>query len=280
MIVRRFAHGAAFLERAQEWLLGAEVEHSLILMIAHSNLASAADPDTAPYFVTVEDGGEVVACAVRAPPHKPILTRGCPDAIRMLADHLLATFGALSEVLLPVSEVDLFRNYWEKRTGAMGRPGIHQRVFECREVQSPETSAPGGNRLATDDDLDLIARWADQTHEEQNIETVGIPRDHARSLIQSGYLHIWETDVPVSIAAGVPRSSSFATINHVYTPKAFRRRGYATSCVARLTEQLLEDGAAYCCLFTDVANPTSNSIYQKVGYRPVCDMLDVRFDPN
>ena len=198
----------------------------------------------------------------------------------MLADHMLATFGALSEVLLPVSEVDLFRNYWEERTGVTGRPGIHQRVFECREVQSPETSAPGGNRLATDDDLDLIARWADQTHDVQKIETVGVPRDHARTLIRSGFLHIWEDEVPVSVAAGVPRASSFATINHVFTPKEYRRRGYATSCVARLTERLLEDGAAYCCLFTDVANPTSNSVYQKIGYQPVCDMLDVHFDPD
>lgn len=64
----------------------------------------------------------------------------------------------------------------------------------------------------------------------------------------------------------------------VYTPAELRRRGYATSCVSRLTQLLLDSGKKYCCLYADLANPASNRIYEKVGYRPVCDGEFWRFD--
>jgi predicted GNAT family acetyltransferase len=42
--------------------------------------------------------------------------------------------------------------------------------------------------------------------------------------------------------------------------------------VAELTRRLIAGGRQFCFLFTDLANPTSNSIYQRVGYRPVTDV--------
>ena len=69
-----------------------------------------------------------------------------------------------------------------------------------------------------------------------------------------------------------------ARIVDVYTPPAYRRRGYATANVAAVSQRALEAGHAYCCLFTDLANPISNSIYQKIGYRPICDFAEYRFD--
>jgi hypothetical protein len=57
------------------------------------------------------------------------------------------------------------------------------------------------------------------------------------------------------------------------------KRGYASACVAGLTQRLLDEGHAFCCLCTDLANPTSNRIYQTIGYRPVCDMSDFHFEP-
>jgi uncharacterized protein len=60
-------------------------------------------------------------------------------------------------------------------------------------------------------------------------------------------------------------------INYVYTPPQHRCCGYATSCVAELTQRQLASGKSFCCLYTDLANPTSNSIYQRIGYQPVCD---------
>jgi predicted GNAT family acetyltransferase len=67
-------------------------------------------------------------------------------------------------------------------------------------------------------------------------------------------------------------------VSYVYTPPYFRGKGYATSCVADLSRLLLKEGFTKCVLYTDLANPTSSSIYQKVGYRPVCDSLEIKFE--
>ena len=67
-------------------------------------------------------------------------------------------------------------------------------------------------------------------------------------------------------------------VNLVYTPPEYRKKGYATSCVAALSQTLLDQGRKYCFLFTDLANPTSNHIYQTIGYQPVCDMNDYWFE--
>ena len=60
----------------------------------------------------------------------------------------------------------------------------------------------------------------------------------------------------------------------VYTPPALRRRGFASALVAAVSAVGLASGKEVCVLYTDLANPTSNSIYQKIGYRPVCDWVD------
>ena len=66
-------------------------------------------------------------------------------------------------------------------------------------------------------------------------------------------------------------------VSPVYTPPEYRGKGYATSCVAAVSQHLLNTGYKYCFLFTDVANPTSNHIYQKIGYQPVCEISDYSF---
>jgi predicted GNAT family acetyltransferase len=65
----------------------------------------------------------------------------------------------------------------------------------------------------------------------------------------------------------------------VYTPPEHRRRGYATALVGRQTEALLTGTTTTCVLFTDLANPTSNAIYRRIGYQPVCDAVEIAFEP-
>jgi uncharacterized protein len=67
-------------------------------------------------------------------------------------------------------------------------------------------------------------------------------------------------------------------IGPVYTPPALRRRGYASALVTELSRRLLDSGREYCVLYTDLANPTSNRIYQEVGYERVCDSAEYVFD--
>lgn len=75
------------------------------------------------------------------------------------------------------------------------------------------------------------------------------------------------------MAASARPTKRAIAVNGVYTPPRWRRHGYATACVAALSEILLRRGFAFCVLYTDLANPTSNGIYTRIGYRPVRDFL-------
>jgi predicted GNAT family acetyltransferase len=88
---------------------------------------------------------------------------------------------------------------------------------------------------------------------------------------------VGDNDGPVSIAScGRPTAHGIA-VNMVFAPPHLRGRGYAGSCVAALSQRLLDDGWKFCTLFTDLANPTSNSIYQRIGYHSICDFTHYLF---
>ena len=91
-------------------------------------------------------------------------------------------------------------------------------------------------------------------------------------------MFLWDIGQPVSLAARSRHTTHGINVGPVYTPPAFRRRGYAGACVAALSQQMLDAGWEFCTLFTDLANPTSNSVYQKIGYRPVCDFDEYVFE--
>jgi predicted GNAT family acetyltransferase len=155
---------------------------------------------------------------------------------------------------------------------------MRQRVYELRQVTPPSNPPPGFLRPATLADADLLARW----HYAFQLEAMG-DSDQERSKtfterrIPEGDLFIWDDDGPVSTAVRTRPTPHGCTVSFVYTPPELRGRGYASACVAALSQKLLDSGKQFCTLFTDLSNPTSNSIYQKVGYRPVGDFTEYCF---
>ena len=96
-------------------------------------------------------------------------------------------------------------------------------------------------------------------------------------MIAEGSLFLWEDRDPVSMAAGMAETPNGIRVGYVYTPPEARRRGYASACVAALSQHYLDQGRRFCFLYTDLANPTSNAIYQRMGYYPVSDIDDYNF---
>lgn len=96
--------------------------------------------------------------------------------------------------------------------------------------------------------------------------------------LSEGSLYLWQDNIPVSMAGFSGATPNGIRINLVYTPPLYRKKGYATSCVAALSQTLLDARCKYCFLFTDLANPTSNHIYQTIGYQPVCEMNNYWFE--
>jgi len=96
------------------------------------------------------------------------------------------------------------------------------------------------------------------------------PRDWASATIASGSAFLWEDATADCLACLSRETPNGRAIGPVYTPPASRRRRDATSLVAELSQHVLTSGKRFACLFTDDANPTSNRLYESIGFRFVC----------
>jgi GNAT superfamily N-acetyltransferase len=268
MQVTRFYDPKSFLLRAESFLLRAEAENNLLLGLAGRAVGADA------YLATVTAGDDVVACGLRRPPHKAVITRAVRPALECLVADLAERYPDLPAVIGPEPDVAVFAELWAQRTGASAAPGMRQRMFEIRDAPTLETWPPGGLRPAEERDLPLLNAWSAAFMAEALPGERVDPEKHAARRISERSVFVWEDGRPVSMAGWAGRTVRGVRVNFVYTPPEFRRRRYATACVARVTQQLLDEGRAFCCLYTDVSNPTSNSIYRRIGYRPICEVSD------
>jgi uncharacterized protein len=275
--VTRYADSAAFVAAAAPWLLRTEAEHNLLLGVLDRLRHGEPGAGGRPYMAAVEVDGALAGCAVRTPPHKLLITRMPTAAVPVLAADVAGCFTSLPAVLGPEAVAREFGRWWSQRHGCTATDGMRQRLYVLRELHQPARAAPGFMAEAGPADQPLVLSWIRAFAGEAGVQGVDATR-HAVGRIAAGDVVLWWNDGAVCCMAAVAgRSPTGSRIGYVYTPPALRGRGYATSCVTELTRRELSLGAGFCCLFSDVANRTSNSIYQQVGYQPVCDFLDIEF---
>lgn len=277
LTIERHADPERFLAAAQVWLREAEVENNLLLGIA-LNPRARESTGAPPYWVIVREGGRVVGCACRTPPNPLVLSRAPAQAIALLAAELRVADPALSGVTGPKQEAETFAETWIAHHGGRWTTRIRLRLHELRQLSPPAETPAGSLRKAGVADLALAREWVDAYIRDTGIHPPS--GDMAQRLVDRGQLFLWvvEKDEARSMIAATRDTGSGCSINTVYTPPRFRRNGYATASVAALSSALLESGRRFCCLYTDAANPTSNSVYAKVGYRPIRDDVEIELE--
>ena len=266
---------ASFLGRAQDWLLEAEAEYGLILGIA-ADLASGSSVYERVYLATVEAAGEVVGCVFRTPPFKLGLTRMPIEALPAVVEDVADRFDRLPAVLGPESEASRFADLWAGRRGVEVREGMRQRISRLDVVEPPARPASGSMRPAGPGDAELAVRWLRACESDAGVGPAD-PEQQVAAYLRDRELFLWQCGEVVSMAAATGATPQGIRIAYVYTPPEQRGRGYASSLVAELSQSQLDAGRRFCFLYTDRANPTSNEIYRRIGYRPVCDVVDLEF---
>ena len=281
----RLSDAAAFFVEAEPLLLADEARHNLILGIA-GVIRDSPELYRARDFWLVKDGSEVVAAALRTPPYNLILAQ--PRS----AEALAALAEAVADEELPgvvgaEPEAVEFAELWTRHTGRPTRTNMRQGVYQLERVQPPPT-VPGSARVATADDRELAVRWSIAFAEEAlheggpGVEQAEAMVDYRLSARSSGIL-LWEDGgEPVSFAGWSGPTPNGIRVGPVYTPPELRGRGYATALTAELSQSLLdgrlfEGGRRFCFLYTDLANPTSNAIYERIGYRRVAESAEIVF---
>ena len=277
MNVRRLVNPVAFLEAAGPLLLEDEARHNLILGIAgtlrdHPSLYEA-------YFLWLAEDDGVQGAAVRTPPYNLALARPrTREALQALAAGI---DDEVPGVTCAQPEADGFARAWAARTGATPRVVRGQGVFQLDRVE-PVTHVTGRMRDATPEDRPQLIAWWDAFMEEAiGEDAVGLGSETAvdhRLQAESAGIVLWtDGEEPVSIAAYGNPTPNGVRIGPVYTPPHLRRNGYASALTAALSERLLRT-YRFCFLFTDLANPTANRIYEQIGYRRVCEAAEIAFD--
>lgn len=173
-------------------------------------------------------------------------------------------------IIGPNKEVETFVAQWEKETNQQSELHMKQLVYQLDKV-NPVPKSPGRLMKATREHASIMARWLFQFGKE-SVENITFDKaaEMAASFIDAGSAYVWlDNHTPVSMLNRSRKTTNGVTINAVYTPDAYKRRGYATSAVAKLSQQLLDEGFQFCSLYTDMLNPTSNNIYKRIGYYEV-----------
>jgi uncharacterized protein len=275
--VQRIEDPDAFLDAAGPRLLADEARHNLILGLA----ATLRDhPAVYPEFRLwlVRDRDELVGVALRTPPFNVVVAQPETDAaLHTLAD---AIDEELPGVVGALPEAETFAEAWSSKTGSTPRRQMSTRIFALERVR-PVSGVPGAMRAAVEEDRPLLVDWlrafGKESLPEETRHEVESMVDHRLGARDAG-LVLWEDGGPVSVAGYGASTPHGIRVGPVYTPPELRGRGYASALVADLSTMLLAEERMFCFLYTDLANPTSNRIYERIGYESVCDSAAIAFD--
>jgi predicted GNAT family acetyltransferase len=258
-----------------------EAANSLMLGLCERLVAHPEQFKAAPCLATVSHGQGLVLAALMTPPHKLVVYghRGDQrEGARALVRSLLRGSWEVPGTLGSGGAAAAVAEAWAEGTGSRFSREQQLRVYELREVLVP-VPEQGRLRLATENDLALVAGWHYGFHHEIFGRTdKEQARQSAQSRVQAGDIFLWEDGRGVSMAMKNRPTRHGISVSLVYTPPELRGRGYATACVGELSRLLLDTDWAFCALFADLANPTSNHIYERIGYRPVCDYEEYGFE--
>ncbi len=268
-----FSDAGEFLERVQPFLVTREAEHCLILGLLDGLRAGEQFGSAPPIMASVEERGEVKAVVLMTPPHNLIVSWVADDStIGSIADELHSKGVAIPGVNGSADIARKFALKWCELSGRTFRVQMAQRIYQLSRV-TKQMRAAGRLREPTQSDDAVIRKWrAAFSIDAEYMDAEEAARQAALPMPKSRHLMLWEVEgAAVSMAGYSGRTPNGIRVAWVYTPPENRGKGFAGACVAALSQKLLDDGRKFCFLYTDLANPISNHVYQKIGYEPVTD---------
>jgi len=272
----------AFLDAAGAFLRAAPATNSVTLTTAEALRArgpGARGGERPPLLAWWQAPGEAASgTAMHTPPYPLHVGAMPPAAATALADLLADRGHALPGVNGEAAATGAFAAAWSARTGASARVFRRMRLHRLDTLVPPDPLPPGTAVVAGPQHRDLLVAW----HDAFAAEIEEPPRDHGPQVddrLTHAGLALWMVDGEAVSLAGTTRAvAGAARVAPVYTPPEHRGRGYAAGVTAAATRAALASGVEEVLLYTDLANPTSNRLYARLGYRPLEDSVSFVFD--
>ena len=283
MEVRSFDDAGAFLRVAGPLALADPARNNLLLGICGALRDQPGMYDRFHLWAAFDDAGAVAGAALMTEPYGVVLCEPATgEAVEALAEGVPDSAAPVPGVVANVPWAERFARRWSELTGATSRVTMLQGIYELRAVESV-APAPGAPRVASVRDRSLLHDWLVAFGEEalrdrpDDRERVGRSLDIRLEDGDDTGFWLWERDGRAVSMSGHTTILGGSRIGPVYTPPSERGKGYATNLVAAESAWLLERGSGPCFLYTDLANPTSNAIYMRIGYGRICDSEDRAF---
>jgi GNAT superfamily N-acetyltransferase len=269
-----------FARLARPLLDGDPLRHTLTLTVLHSVLRRGFVPVS---MLTVHEGGAVVGALLRTAGRGALVSGVPPRCAGATVDTLRRLDPDIGGAQGPLDEVQAFAAAWAGRTGASVEVAVRLRLFALDELTPPDVPGAARAVAASDADrVDLLAAWrlAFSKEVEDTAPHPGTRDDVVHALDAGAGELVWEIDGdPVAQASARAVTAGMSRIGPVYTPPQHRCHGYAAAVTAAAAQWALDRGARHVLLYTDLANPTTNRLYPRLGFRPRYDALELRFGP-
>ncbi len=279
MKVIEYSDAAAFLERTRSFLESDQALYGMVLGVAERLLEGHRYGTPDPWFAVVEEGPYLRAVVTHTAPRPLMVACAELEAITPLVKHMQETGRELNGVVGPADTVPFISGRWAHIHGIEQHVKMNLRLFCLDKVVPPSDPAAGEMVNATAGDLTWLDAWTDGFITDCHLppNDPGLPSP-AVNLIEKDCLFLWKDETgPKAMAAFNRETPDSYSVSWVYTPRESRGKGYASALVAAVSQHALDSGKKFTSLYTDLANPTSNKIYQEVGYRHYCDFQHVDF---
>lgn len=259
------------LARAGGFLASDPVRHNVILTLLHARV----DNPTKGRYVVVFEAERVVGVVFQSPLRfiatiTPMDQHGAEACVDALAARAISLPGISGEA----GSAARFAGHWTRAHQVRRHPPPGAAHYEATTITEP-SDVPGALRRARDEDRPQIVEWLKGFHED-TAEPLEDPETTVRRRVAAGHFWVWVDEQPASMAALTTPVAGVARVQAVYTPKPLRNRGFASACVARISSMTLASGVR-CILYTDLGNPVSNSVYRRIGYHAVTEVLRYEF---
>jgi uncharacterized protein len=280
MKLHTFKTAYDFLKESETILEKEEASNNLMLGLAYSLAENPQKYGTDPFFAIVEKSGSPELFVLRTPPMKLIIfapQKASTEACGHLASYFASANEQLPGVIGPSDVAQEFADVYTTFPGCRVTLSMKMRIYKLTDVIEPEMPA-GAFRPAEAKDIPVLNDWIDAFHTDVFKDRTNVAKAEASDLIKKSNLFAWDDSGIISMAARTRPTRNGYVLAYVYTPNQSRNKGYGTAVASSLCRHILSSGKSFCSLFADLANPISNSIYQKIGFKPVRDFYDFSFE--
>ncbi|TQR16387.1 GNAT family N-acetyltransferase [Psychrobacillus soli] len=237
-----------------------------------------------PYIATVEEDGELLALFQMTPPHPLNIIfvdkERMEECINLSIHELIQQSISINSIISVKEWAYAFAQKWQEKTGQSFSILMDQGLYRLDQIEDALEMSPGAWRYATKEDALLIEKWYSLFE-----ENTGLPKtapeeikNRVKAMLDANEVFLWENQgQTVSMMKKARPTANGVTVSLVFTPEEERKKGYARTMVAAGSKELLKE-FQFCVLYTDMLNPTSNKIYQEIGYKKLIDSVHLGFE--